>query len=153
MACALVELNVEGYWMENQFLNAPYKLATRSAIIDGMNDSPMAVRKLLVGLMAIGCLITAVVTVSVSGWTNPIVSVAIRMGLMLGALWLALPNHGDNIVWQKALPVVLAIFAVLAFAKKGGGRVMLYAVPAAIVVGIALVFIRPRPKRPPPGRR
>lgn len=117
-----------------------------------MNASPLAVRKMLVGLISLGCLITAAVCCYYTEWTNPVVSVATRLGVMLGALWLALPSQGDNIAWQKGLPVVLAVIVVLAFVKRGGGRLLLYVVPAAILVGIAAAFIRPRQKRRPPGR-
>ena len=119
-----------------------------------MNSSPLAVRKLLVGLMSLGCLITAA---SLWAFTeepakNPAASVTIRLGLMLGALWLALPNQGESVAWEKGLPIVLSVIFVLAFLKKGGGRMLLYVVPIAIVVGIAAAFIRPKPKRRPPGR-
>jgi hypothetical protein len=118
-----------------------------------MNASPMAVRKLFVGLISLGCLITAVICCLYTHWTNPVVSVTSRLGLMLGALWLALPSQGDNIAWQKAFPIALAVIVVLAFFKRGGGRMMLFVVPIAIVVGIAAAFIRPRPRRRPPGSR
>lgn len=119
-----------------------------------MNASPLAVRKLIIGLISLGCLTTAVSMYffSEEPLENPVVSVTTRLGLMLGALWLALPSQGDNIAWQKGLPIVLAVIFVLAFLKRGGGRMLLYVVPIAIVVGIAAAFIRPRPKRRPPGR-
>ena len=111
----------------------------------------MALKKRIVGILSLGCLIAAVIVCCYDQWTNPVVAVTSRLGLMLGALWLVLPNQGDNIVWQKAFPVVIAVIVVLAFFKRGGGRMLLYAVPAAILVGLAAVFIRPRSKRRPPG--
>jgi hypothetical protein len=113
-----------------------------------MNDSSLATRKLLVGVLAIGCLVTAAIACWNTHWTNPVVAVSSRMGLMLSVLWWALPKKGESIAWDKAFPVVLAIIVVLAFFKRGGGRTLLYVVPLAIVVGIAAVIIRPRPKRP-----
>jgi len=107
---------------------------------------------MLVGLISLICLITAAICCVFTDWKNPVVAVTSRLGLMLGALWLALPSQGDNFAWQKAFPVVIAVIVVLAFFKRGGGRVLLYVVPLAIVVGIAAAFIRPRPKRRPPGR-
>lgn len=117
-----------------------------------MDGSPLAVRKLIVGILAIICLTTAAGMWIFAGdpWTNPITSVAMRMGMMLGALWLALPARGENIAWEKGLPIVIAVVVVLAFAKNA--KVLLYAVPAAIVLGILAVFLRPRSKRRPPGR-
>lgn len=116
-----------------------------------MNASPLAAKKLLVGLISVGCLLTAAICCYYTEWTNPIVSVTTRLGVMLGALWLALPSQGESIAWQKGLPVVLAVIVVLAFIKRGGGRLLLYVVPIAIVVGLAAAFIRPRPKRRPRG--
>ncbi|HEY2251363.1 MAG TPA: hypothetical protein VGH74_09895 [Planctomycetaceae bacterium] len=116
-----------------------------------MNDSPLAVRKLIVGIIALGCLATAA-----GLWIfaddpirNPVVSVTMRLGIMLGALWLALPRQGESLAWEKCLPAVVAVITVLAFVR-GSWRVLIYAIPAAIVVGIAAVFLRPRPKRRPP---
>lgn len=112
----------------------------------------MAVRRLLVGLIALGCLATAAgLWVFTGDWKNPATSVTVRLGIMLGALWLALPKQGENLAWEKCLPAVIAVIAVLAFVR-GSWRVLIYAIPAAIVVGIAAVFLRPRSKRRPPHR-
>ena len=115
-----------------------------------MNTSPLALRKLLVGLMTLLCLAIAAGAVYFTNWTNPLVSVTIRLGLMLGALWLVLPTTGESLAWEKAFPVVVAIIVVLAFIKRGGGRLLLYVIPAAIVVGILAAFLRPKPKRRAP---
>jgi hypothetical protein len=118
-----------------------------------MNDSPMAVRKLIVGIIALSCLATAA-----GLWIftdepakNPVASVTTRLGIMLGALWLALPRQGEHVAWDKCLPVVVSVIVVLSFVR-GSWRVLLYVIPAAIVVGIAAAFLRPRTKRRPPGR-
>jgi hypothetical protein len=117
-----------------------------------MNPNSMALRKRIVGLLSLVSLLIAVVSLSFMEWTNPLVSVTSRLGVMLGVLWLALPNEGDNLLWEKAFPVVIAVIGVLAFIKRGGGRLLLYVIPAAIVVGIALAFIRPKPRRRPTRR-
>ena len=41
------------------------------------------------------------------------------MGLMLGALWLALPNQGESLAWEKSLPIVLSVIFVLALVLTG----------------------------------
>jgi mannose/fructose/N-acetylgalactosamine-specific phosphotransferase system component IIC len=74
-----------------------------------------------------------------------------RLGIMLGALWLALPNRGENVAWGKALPAIFAVIVVLAF-TRAKGRILIYAIPIAIVVAILAVFIRPRSKPRPPRR-
>jgi hypothetical protein len=118
-----------------------------------MNDSPMAVRKLLVGIIALACLATAAglwIFTDEPG-KNPVTSVTMRLGIMLGALWLALPKQGEHLAWEKCLPGVVAVIVVLSFVR-GSWRFLIYAVPAAIVVGIAAAFLRPRSKRRPPPR-
>jgi len=119
-----------------------------------MNDSPMAVRKLIVGIIALGCLATAA-----GLWIfdddpirNPVASVTMRLGIMLAALWLVLPRQGENLAWEKCLPAVVAVIVVLSFIRSSW-RVLLIAIPVAIVVGIAAAFLRPRPKRRPPRRQ
>lgn len=117
-----------------------------------MNGSPLAVRKLIVGILALASLASAagLWAFSADALTNPVFAVTMRLGLMLGALWLALPDRGDSIALGKGLPVILAVIAVLALVRNW--RVLIYAVPAAIVVGIVLAFIRPRSNRRPPRR-
>ncbi|MBS0262156.1 MAG: hypothetical protein JSS02_09425 [Planctomycetes bacterium] len=112
----------------------------------------MAIRKLIVGMLSLLCLLIAGGTLWFSDWTNPLLSVTTRLGLLLGALWLVLPKEGESVSWDKAFPIVIAIFVVLAFLRRGGGRLMLYVIPAAIVVGLAAAFLRPKPKRRPPRR-
>ena len=117
-----------------------------------MNDSPMAVRRLLVGIIALACLATAAgVWIFTGDWKNPVTAVTMRLGIMLGALWLALPSQGENLAWEKCLPAAVAVIVVLSFVR-GSWRFLIYAIPAAIVVGIAAAFLRPRSKRRPPHR-
>src|SRR5690242_8964549 len=53
-----------------------------------MNDSPLAVRKLIVGIISLGCLATAggLWIFADDPVRNPVVSVTMRLGIMLGAL-------------------------------------------------------------------
>jgi hypothetical protein len=117
-----------------------------------MNGSPLAVRKLIVGIVSLGSLATAagLFFFTADGLENPAMAVAMRLGIMLGALWLVLPAQGESLAWNKVFPIILAVIAVLAFVRKG--KILLYIIPIAIVVGIALAFIRPRSKRRPPRR-
>jgi hypothetical protein len=112
-----------------------------------MDRSPLAVRKLIVGLIALACLVTAAAMwiFTDDPQTNAANAVAMRLGIMLGALWLALPSRGESLAWGKALPAVLAVIAVLALVRNW--RVLIYAIPIAILVAIAAAFIRPRSKR------
>jgi hypothetical protein len=114
-----------------------------------MNGSPLAVRKLIVGIASLGCLASAagLFCFAADGAANPATAVTMRLGLMLAALWLALPSQGEGIGWRKAMPVILAVVVVLAFVRNW--RFLVYAIPAAIIVGVVLAFLRPRSKRGP----
>jgi hypothetical protein len=116
-----------------------------------MDRSPLAVRKLVVGLIALACLAT-----SAALWlfaddpqTNAANAVATRLGIMLGALWLALPSRGESVAWGRALPAIFAVIVVLAVIRVKW-QVLVYAIPVAIVLAIAAAFIRPRSKPRPP---
>jgi len=113
-----------------------------------MNSSPLAVRKLIVGLVALACLATAGILWAFTddAGTNPLTAVTMRLGLMLAALWLAVPSRGENIAWQRALPAAVALFAILAIVVKNS-RILIFVLPAAILAGIALAFLRPRSNR------
>jgi hypothetical protein len=113
-----------------------------------MNSSPLAIRKLIVGVLALICLTTAVGLwlFSDDAGKNPLTAVTTRLGIILAALWLALPNQGETLAWGKVLPVGLVIIV----ACVRGGKVLMYAIPIALVVGIIATFIRPGPKRRPP---
>ncbi len=113
-----------------------------------MNWSPLAVRKLIVGVISLGCLLTAASlwAFTADAATNPVNGFTTKLGLMLGALWLAIPGRGESIAWERALPPLIAGLAILAFISKNS-RILIFALPAAIVAGIAIAFLRPRTKR------
>lgn len=110
--------------------------------------SPLAVRKLIVGLVALACLATAgsLWAFTADAGTNPVTAVTTKLGLMLAALWLALPSRGESLAWQRILPPVVAGLAVLALIGRNV-RILVFALPAALIAGIALAFLRPRTKR------
>jgi hypothetical protein len=118
-----------------------------------MDGSPLAVRKLIVGLISLACLVTAAALwiFAEDPEKNPATAVTMRLGIMLGALWLALPSRGDNVAWGKALPAIFAVILVLAVIRVNW-RILVYAIPVAIVVAILAAFIRPRSKPRPPRR-
>lgn len=110
-----------------------------------VNVARLAEKRKLVGVMALICLASAVCLWLFTGNPehNPLLSAFTRVGIVLGALWLALPTSGTSWAWQKAGPVLIIAVALTAVA----GRSLRYALPIAIAVAIALVILRPRPKR------
>jgi hypothetical protein len=70
-----------------------------------------------------------------------------RVGLLMGALWLALPGKNREAAWAHVTPnTLLGLFlALLGIAWRP--RV---AIPFLIVLGLLAIFIRPRGKYRPP---
>jgi len=119
-----------------------------------MPDAPpkQGVNKILVGAIALGCLAIAAGLWAIDSDQAGLLAAFWRIGLVMTALWLALPKKGEAFAWERAIPVVVGVIAILGFAK----RAPLIIIPIAIVVAIAAVFIRPKPKRrhtQPPTRR
>lgn len=69
----------------------------------------------------------------------------LRVGLLLGAFWLALPTKSRPAAWANISPyAVVAIVAALLFVRQM--RVFL---PLLLVLGVFAFFVRPRPKKRP----
>jgi|GEM_PF-7006764 len=70
-----------------------------------------------------------------------------RIGLVLGALWLAMPSRNYAAAWANISPKFLGLLALIALVTiRIPPRILL---PAALVTGIAILVLRPRPKRRP----
>jgi hypothetical protein len=111
----------------------------------------------LVGAIALGCMgisaglwisgfnaeESSVTTTSAAG------AAFFRVGLLMGALWLALPPKGQEAAWATVTPgtfvgLILAIYAVV--------RLRWMAIPLIVGFGLFALFLRPRMKyRPPRG--
>jgi hypothetical protein len=70
-----------------------------------------------------------------------------RVGLLMGALWLALPPKGQEAAWAQVTPgtfvgLILAIYAVV--------RLRWMAIPLIIGFALFAVMLRPRMKYRPP---
>lgn len=104
-------------------------------------------KKSAAGILALVCL-AAAGGIWLTGQYDQIWPAFFRVGLVLLALWLALPEHGQQLLWSKIAPVIAVGVAAVAISRKA----VLYLLPALIVAGIVLVFLRPKPKRRPPER-
>lgn len=111
-----------------------------------MNGADWNDKRLMIGLLALGCLVGAagIWLFTDQPETNQFLSALTRVGIALGAVWLALPKTGESIVWQKIGPAIVVTIAVLALAR----RMAVYLLPVALVVLLAALFLRPKPKRP-----
>lgn len=107
-----------------------------------VNEDELRGKRIYVGLLALGCLTGGVVTLVVSPGNEGLQGALIRVGLVMGAFWLAMPTASRPAAWKR-LPssnwaiggmVITAIFI----------RQLKYMFPVlAVFAGIAW-FARPR---------
>ncbi len=122
-----------------------------------MSDGKVTLNRPLVGVIALVC-----VGASVGLWflgtysenPSPVMgggagAAFFRVGLLMAALWLALPPKGQEAAWATVTPgtlvgLILAIFAVI--------RMRWMAIPLLVGAALIAVFLRPhtryRPRRP-----
>lgn len=114
-------------------------------------DQKVTINRRLVGFLALAFLVGAVVAFvreddSVNMWQ----SICTRVGVVLGALWLALPKDGTLGKWGevsiiKLLLIVGAIVAVVRTPQR-----FLRYLPLLLAFAAAARFLRPRGKPRPP---
>jgi hypothetical protein len=110
-----------------------------------MTDHRVPVNRTLVGLIALACLGAAATIGIVDTWENLWCAAFVRVGLLMGAFWLALPSRHRQAAWANVSPytIVAALAAVFVVARWRS------ALPIVIVVGILAVVLRPRERRRP----
>lgn len=111
-------------------------------------DQKVTINRRLVGCLALAFLVGAVVSFfregdSVNMWQ----SICTRVGVVLGALWLALPKDGTLGKWAevsmtKLLVIVLALIVVVRAPQRY--------VPILLAVAAAGRYLRPPDKPRPP---
>jgi len=109
-----------------------------------MDSQTLAGKRLIVGVIALLCLAASALLWLFVGdpESNPLLGALTRVGIVLGALWFALPRQGQNVVWSRALAPVVAVIVAFAVLRRAGWWI----VPLALVVGLAIVIIRPKKK-------
>jgi len=115
-----------------------------------MPTRTVPVNRAAVGLLALGCLVTAVV---LTPWTAESSSLAMfqgglaRGGLLAGAVWLAMPGRNQEAAWANLSPATIGgLLLAFVLTWRIPPRIM---IPAAIVVVIAIVMLRPRSRKRP----
>src|SRR5262245_60185605 len=112
-----------------------------------MPQTTLATKRASIGVLALACLLSAVgiwlfaEDPETSGWLAGLS----RVGLVLGALWLALPARGESVAWNKAAPILAVGLLIAALTR----RMFPYVLPLALAVGVAFLVLRPKTK---PGR-
>ena len=87
-----------------------------------ISENELRQKRTMVGLLAIGSTITACVLLVIGG-SQGLASALLRVGLLLGAFWLALPTKGRPAAWARvstwtvgATAVVIMVAARFKFA-------------------------------------
>lgn len=115
-----------------------------------MTTRPPLVNRALVGLLAIGLTVGGVLTVTLDSYENPWAGSLIRVGVVLGMLWLALPTATRPAAWSGMSPWITVV--VVAIAILAARRPWLF-FPLAGTVVFATLVLKPRPRKREPGFR
>ena len=125
---------------------------------DSKNDGKVQISRPLVAVLAIVCLaIGTVWWLLTVGEQMPIWPGAfVRIGMFLGAVWLALPTKTRPAAWAKVSPWTFAglLLLILIFARNPRTAIiwLRVLVPVLLVVGILTMILRPKPKDRPEHR-
>ena len=103
----------------------------------------------LVGIIALVCLVAAIgLRIGYSGDTNKELWVTAfgRAGLVMSALWIALPSGQRKAAWANVSPMTLLGLGLAIFAIAARPAIILRMLPVFGVLGAIAYYLRPRPK-------
>jgi hypothetical protein len=72
-----------------------------------------------------------------------------KVGIVLGAIWLAMPARADQINWSRVITRAGLILVALFLISRLKAMLLLRLLPVAAGIGLLIYLLRPRPK----GRR
>ena len=99
-------------------------------------------KRLLIGLITVGCLIAAVVSALVGDWQTASTAALIRVGIVMAALWLAYPRIQRRAFWKRSSRRIIVGLVLVALTIKQ----LRFILPTVAVVLIVLWFVRPKKK-------
>jgi hypothetical protein len=102
------------------------------------------VNPMLVGLLALGCLLGGVGMLALHSLESEVGASLLRTGVLLGAVWLALPTRRREAAWAHLSPWTLVGLVGLCLLAGRHKYVFLGGVALMAVIAI---FLRPRPPR------
>ncbi len=106
-----------------------------------MSQQQVPVNRTLVGVLAIVCVVAGAVVGYVDSIENVWCGSFIRVGVLLGTLWVALPSRTREAAWANVSPwtLVAALGAALVFVRRPK---IFFAIILLVIV--ATVIIKPR---------
>jgi len=118
-----------------------------------MSDEKITVNRPLVGIIALTCLGTALY-LFVSESEQPMwLAAFVRVGLVMSALWLALPSKNREAAWARMSPKTFAGVSIALFALVARPQIMKFMLPLLLVIGVLCYVLRPRGKQRPGNRQ
>ncbi|MFO1092685.1 MAG: hypothetical protein U0992_05125 [Planctomycetaceae bacterium] len=97
----------------------------------------------LTGVLAVGCAMAGIALCAVRGTSDTFGAGLIRAGLVLGALWCALPTRARQAAWAGVSPYAVGGVAIALAVFVRHLRVLL-----PLTVGLAFVAYLLRPRKP-----
>ena len=114
-----------------------------------MAGGKITINRTLVGIIALLCLGSSIALLITQPEEELWSGGFMRVGLLMGAFWLALPTGSRAAAWEGVSPAtlvggLLALFAIVRFPKA--------MIPLLIMVAVMGFFLRPRGKKRPRNR-
>ncbi len=106
-----------------------------------MPEKSVTVNRTLVGVIAVACLCAGLAIGVVDSLANLWCGAFVRVGLVTGALWIALPSRGRDAAWANISPLTLVVVILGALVVARRPKVFF---PLLVVFGILGLFLRPR---------
>lgn len=109
-----------------------------------MVDRNVTLNRTLAGVLALACGAAGIVLCALRGIEDQFAAGFIRVGIVLGALWCAMPSRSREAAWARVSPwaVVGAVLAAVLLVRHL--RALL---PIVIALSIAGYVLRPRKRR------
>ena len=104
------------------------------------------INKPLVGIIGATCLVASAVCFLWFPEQSAAQSATLRIGIVMLALFFALPKSGEHVRWERLAPIIVVSVLIIGLAKK----MTLVILPMLVVIGILLTLFRPKSKPRPP---
>lgn len=109
-----------------------------------MPERSVSVNRTLVGVIALACLGVGSAILIVDSYENMWAAAFIRVGLVTGAFWIALPGQGREAAWANMSPYLILAMLLGALVFVSRPRVFVALLIPLAVIGF---FLRPRTRR------
>jgi hypothetical protein len=106
-----------------------------------MSSAKVPVNRMLVGVLAVGCVVAGFGIALLDTWENAVFAGLLRTGVLLGAVWLALPTKSRQAAWANISPWTLLGFLIVAVIAIRRPQIFF---PMVAVFVVATLLIRPR---------